>query len=126
MRRLPRSLRLAFWLAALAGVAAAAARLQQRLAAPPRLGAAPPPEPEASPPTPASTAPPAPPAPSARQDLAEIRGIGPVYRDRLAKAGITRFAALAAARPETVAAATGVPEERAADWIAQAAGREAL
>ena len=54
-------------------------------------------------------------------DLAEVWGIGPVYRGRLAEAGITTFAALAAADPAAVVAATGVPEERAAHWIAQAA-----
>jgi len=56
-------------------------------------------------------------------DLAEVWGIGPVYRARLAEAGITTFARLAAADPDAVVAATGVPPARAADWIAQAAAR---
>ena len=65
------------------------------------------------------------PAPAARpapaDDLAEVWGIGPVFRGRLAAAGISTFAALAASDAALVVAATGVPEERAADWIAQAA-----
>ena len=56
-------------------------------------------------------------------DLAEVWGIGPVYRARLAEAGITTFARLAAADPDAVVTATGVPPARAADWIAQAAAR---
>ncbi len=121
-----RPLRFLLLLAILAGLAAAAARLWQRLSAPVPLGSA-----AAAPPgageAPASVADPAPPAdlpaPPADDDLAEVRGIGPVYRARLAEAGITSFATLAAAAPAEVAAATGVPEERAADWIAQAAAR---
>jgi len=54
-------------------------------------------------------------------DLARVWGIGPVYRGRLAEAGIAGFADLADADPEVVATAAGVPTARAADWIAQAA-----
>ena len=63
------------------------------------------------------------PTPAEADDLAEVSGIGPVYRARLADAGITTFARLAAADPDAVVAATGVPPARAADWIAQAAAR---
>ena len=63
------------------------------------------------------------PASAQPEDLAEVWGIGPVYRARLAEIGITTFAQLAAADPDTVVAATGVPPSRAADWIAQAAAR---
>jgi predicted flap endonuclease-1-like 5' DNA nuclease len=59
--------------------------------------------------------------PGEAEDLAEVRGIGPVFRARLTEAGITTFAGLAAADPEVVVAATGVPPARAADWISQAA-----
>ena len=63
------------------------------------------------------------PTPATTDDLAEVSGIGPVYRARLADAGITTFARLAAADPDAVIAATGVLPARAADWIAQAAAR---
>ena len=123
MRRL---LRFLLFAAVLAGAAVLVARIRERLAAPVPLGsagaeAADPAEAE---PTPGpATAPAAPPAPT--DDLAEVWGIGPVFRGRLAAAGISTFAALAAADPAVVAAATGVPEDRAADWIAQAAARGA-
>ena len=61
------------------------------------------------------------PAPGEAEDLAKVWGIGPVFRARLAEAGITTFAGLAAADPQVVVVATGVPPARAADWIAQAA-----
>ena len=65
----------------------------------------------------------APPEPASQpEDLALIHGIGPVYRARLADAGITTFAGLAAADLEAVCSATGVPAPRAADWLRQAAG----
>jgi predicted flap endonuclease-1-like 5' DNA nuclease len=54
-------------------------------------------------------------------DLSEVNGIGPVYRARLAEAGIDSFAALAAADPALVAEAADTSESRAADWIEQAA-----
>jgi len=65
------------------------------------------------------------PAPAAAEDLAQVWGIGPVYRARLAEAGITTFAQLAAAGSDAVVAATGVPPARATDWIAQAAAHAA-
>jgi hypothetical protein len=55
------------------------------------------------------------------EDLTEIKGIGPVYRDRLAAAGITDLVGLTAAGTEAVARAAQVLETAAADWIAQAA-----
>lgn len=65
------------------------------------------------------------PAPAEPDDLTEVSGIGPVYRARLAEAGVTTFAGLSAADPDTLSAAAGVPAARAADWIAQAAARAA-
>ena len=50
-------------------------------------------------------------------DLTDIRGIGPVYAERLSDAGIESAHDLVAADPATVAAAAGVSEERAAGWI---------
>ena len=63
-------------------------------------------------------------AQSSDDDLTEIKGIGPKYSQQLNDLGIASFAALAAADPETLAAAF---EARAAveDWIAQAKGRSA-
>ena len=55
-------------------------------------------------------------------DLSEVKGIGPVYSGRLAEAGITTFAGLAGADAADGAEATGVTEDQAADWIAQASG----
>lgn len=57
-------------------------------------------------------------------DLTQIKGIGPVYAARLAEAGLTTFAAIAAATPErlrevTQAMAAANPEE----WIEQARGK---
>ena len=59
---------------------------------------------------------------AAADDLGEVKGIGPVYRARLAEAGIETFAGLSAASAESVAEAAGVPAERATDWIDQARG----
>jgi len=109
MRRLLRFLLL---LGVLAALAILADRLRRRLSTPVRLGG---PGADEAVPEPLREEPPS------ADDLAEVWGIGPVYRGRLAEAGITTFAALAAADPAAVVAATGVPEERAAHWIAQAA-----
>lgn len=61
------------------------------------------------------------PQPTKADDLTEINGIGPTFAKRLAEAGITTFAAIAASTPEylrevTHATAVANPEE----WIAQA------
>ena len=52
--------------------------------------------------------------------LMDIKGIGPVYSDRLNKAKVRTVADLIEAGAEAAAAATGVDEEAAADWIRQA------
>jgi predicted flap endonuclease-1-like 5' DNA nuclease len=49
-----------------------------------------------------------------------LSGIGKVYADRLANAGIGDVGALAAATPDSVAEAAGVSSARARDWIEQA------
>lgn len=53
-------------------------------------------------------------------ELERIDGIGPTFRDRLVKAGITSLDELAAADPETVAGAADISEERAEEWIEEA------
>lgn len=95
-----------------AGIAAVAWMVRDRLARPRTA-----PEPVA--PAPFRVAPPVA-TPDTADDLSVIRGIGPVFSARLATAGIARFDALAAAAPSTVAAAAGVPEGRAREWIDQA------
>lgn len=101
-------LRIALVLIALAAVAAVVSRLCRREPVVPEAG------------LPGRPAP-ARPAPVEADDLAAVSGIGPVFRSRLAEAGITTFARLAAADPAAVVDATGVTPRRAADWIAQAA-----
>jgi predicted flap endonuclease-1-like 5' DNA nuclease len=76
----------------------------------------PPPAPE---PTPAATADDS----GTVDDLTEITGIGPVYRARLAEAGIASFAALAHADAAAVAEAIGTGEAQVTDWAEQAATR---
>jgi polyhydroxyalkanoate synthase len=60
------------------------------------------------------------PEPAEPDDLSDVKGIGPVYRARLADAGIVTFAQLASADAQAVAHHAGVSERAAADWITQA------
>ena len=64
----------------------------------------------------------APAAQPTQDDLTEIKGVGPKYSQRLKELGISSFASLAAADPETLSAEF---EARAdvKDWIAQARTR---
>jgi len=67
---------------------------------------------------PAPTRPPAPhPAPGPPEDLSEIAGIGPVYKERLADAGVTTFAALAQADAAEMAKKIEAPVSRVQAWI---------
>jgi predicted flap endonuclease-1-like 5' DNA nuclease len=54
-------------------------------------------------------------------DLSRVKGIGPVYRARLEQAGITTFSALGSASAAEVASTAEVANEKAVDWIRQAA-----
>ena len=56
-------------------------------------------------------------------DITVVKGIGPVYAERLAAAGIEGLVSLAAADAATVAEAAEVPIDRAEDWVADAASR---
>ena len=58
---------------------------------------------------------------AAADDLTEVKGIGPVYAERLVEAGITTFAQLADADVAAVAGAAGVSESKAEGWLEQAA-----
>ena len=62
-----------------------------------------------------------PPSPVAADDLTEVKGVGPVYAQRLVDAGITSFAMLADADVAAVAGSAKVSESQAASWIGQAA-----
>lgn len=53
-------------------------------------------------------------------DLTTVKGIGPVYAERLANAGITSFAELVSTDAATVSEAAGVSESTAASWMEQA------
>jgi predicted flap endonuclease-1-like 5' DNA nuclease len=61
-------------------------------------------------------------------NLAEIMGIGPVFRVRLRQAGISNFAQLATTTTEALAAITEQSVERIErdDWIGQAARKVAV
>lgn len=96
-----------------AGVAAVVWMLRDRIVKP-QPAAAPQP-----PPTFRVTPPPVAPRDDA-DDLTAIRGIGPVFKARLATAGISRFDELAALDPGRLAGLAGVPESRAREWIDQA------
>lgn len=58
-------------------------------------------------------------APSS-DDLTTVKGIGPVYAERLVEAGITSFAELVSADAAMVSEAAGVSESTAASWMEQA------
>lgn len=60
-------------------------------------------------------------SPIVADDLTEVKGIGPVYAERLVDAGITSFAELANADVAAVAGAAGVSESTAGSWLEQAA-----
>ena len=53
-------------------------------------------------------------------DLTAVKGIGPVYAERLVEADITSFAALADGGAAAVSEAAGVSESTAASWMEQA------
>ncbi len=100
----------------LAGVGATIWALRDRLLPAPQI-------PEGPPPRFRTAAAPSAPIPAGDDDLTDIKGIGPVYAGRLADAGVTTFAELAAADAATLAPRIHVPEPSVADWIEQAARR---
>lgn len=101
------------------GIGAAVWAMRDRLLPSPEVHDEPPPRfREAPPPVPSRTS-----AESSSPkvaDVTEIKGIGPVTADKLASAGVTDVAALAASTAQHLATATGVSETVAGRWIAAA------
>ena len=95
-----------------AGVAAIVWMLRDRILKPQVAAPQPPPTFRVTPPVVAPR--------SDADDLSAIRGIGPVFKARLAAAGISRFDELAALEADRIAGLAGVPESRAREWIDQA------
>lgn len=106
-------------LVVLAAIAKVAFELVQRQRSPEPLPAGAPYEP-APVPRPTDPGPVAQPPPATADDLTEINGIGPVYAERLRKAGVTDFGALAAAASENLANDLDVSAATIADWQSQA------
>ena len=100
-----------------AGIIAGLWLLKDKITGPPQTTVAPDEAPKFR------VAPPAPEAPVAAQpdDLTEVKGIGPVFSARLAEAGITTFAGLAAADAAAIAETIGARDSQVEDWIGQAA-----
>lgn len=95
-----------------AGLAAVVWMLRDRILKPQTAAPQPPPTFRVTPPAVASRA--------DADDLSAIRGIGPVFKARLAAAGVSRFDELVALDAERLAGLAGVPESRAREWIDQA------
>ena len=93
-----------------AGLGAAAWALRDRLLPAPAIPEGPPPQFRTSPPARAEP-----------QDLTEVKGIGPVYAERLVAAGYDSFATLVAAGADAVGDAARVSSETAAKWVKSAA-----
>jgi predicted flap endonuclease-1-like 5' DNA nuclease len=114
--------RLLRFLGLVAGFAAVAYLLRDRLVRVPEEPTPPPHFRQASPngetATPRETT-----AAALADDLTDIVGIGPVYAKRLAASGITSFAELATADIATTAAAVNVAADRVAEWVEQARQR---
>lgn len=67
-----------------------------------------------------STPPPPEPEPD---DLTAVKGIGPVYANKLNAVGVTTFRALAEANPQVLAEELGVAAGTVSGWIGQAQAR---
>lgn len=95
-----------------AGVAAAVWMLRDRIVKPQPAAPQPPPTFRVTPPQAVVRA--------DADDLTAIRGIGPVFKARLAAAGVSRYDELATLDPNRLADLAGVAESRAREWIDQA------
>lgn len=59
-------------------------------------------------------------SPTNTDDLTLVKGIGPVYRDRLSEAGIQSFSDLAAGTPSEIAEIAGTSASVATGWVKSA------
>lgn len=98
------------------GIGAVVWALKDRILPAPQIPEDPPPRFRSGPSSPAA----ADPTPSSSDDLTDVKGIGPVYADRLNEGGFTSFADVAGATPAAVSEAGRVSEEVAAGWIERA------
>lgn len=87
------------------GLGAAAWALRDRLLPPPEIHDEPPPKFRAG---------------GGADDLTLIKGIGPVYRDRLTESGIHSFMELGSADPDDVAEIAGTSVSAAQGWVQSA------
>lgn len=92
------------------GLGAAAWALRERLLPAPVIPEGPPPKFRTSP-TNAAAGP---------DDLTAVKGIGPVYAERLVDAGYDSFAALVSAGADAVGNAAGVSADTAQKWVKSA------
>jgi predicted flap endonuclease-1-like 5' DNA nuclease len=92
-------------------VAAAAWAMRDKLLPPPVAPEEPPPRFRTVPP------------PAEPDDLTAVKGIGPVYAERLVAADMTTFAAMVSAGAEAVGDAAGVSTDTAAKWVKSAAAQ---
>jgi predicted flap endonuclease-1-like 5' DNA nuclease len=93
------------------GLGAAAWALRERLLPAPAVPEGPPPKFRTSPTKPSA----------GPDDLTAVKGIGPVYAERLVAAGIDSFAGLTSAGAEAAGAAAGVSADTAEKWVKAAA-----
>jgi predicted flap endonuclease-1-like 5' DNA nuclease len=91
------------------GLGAAAWALRDKLLPAPAVPEGPPPK--------FRTAPSKPSAPTGPADLTEVKGIGPVYAERLVAAGFDTIAALAGGDAEAIGNAAGVSADTAKKWV---------
>ena len=63
------------------------------------------------------------PPPPEPDDLTAVKGIGPVYANKLHATGVTTFRALAEANPQVLAEELGVAADMVSGWIGQAQAR---
>ena len=87
------------------GLGAAAWALRDRMLPPPEVHEEPPPKFRSG---------------GGADDLTLIKGIGPVYRDRLTESGIHSFSDLGAADPDAVAETAGTSVSAAQGWVLSA------
>lgn len=97
------------------GLGAAAWALRHKLLPAPAIPEGPPPQFRTSPAKPST------PTAAEPDDLTAVKGIGPVYAERLAAAGYESYAAIVSAGADAVGDAAGVSADTATKWMKSAA-----